>query len=206
MYRVYFIQMQYILWWFWDQPLGERADSDISTIMPHLQISIIIYVTLKWTFSTKSKPLGNHMVGWIFLVQLDTPTMIGCTIVSGCTGNQMLRRVTHLSTILALRGSTFEFAWDPWFKPPWSLYLSQIIGGGSPWYVNLPRSITMWCWLYRRAGNRSWCGEACEWGGAVCSCKSSTLGSLGLVIGKNLITCFSNLAIQIGVKYVSIAL
>ena len=40
--------------------------------------------------SPKGKSLGFHTVSWKYLVQPDTPTMIGWTIVVKCTENQVL--------------------------------------------------------------------------------------------------------------------
>lgn len=61
--------------------------------------------------------------------------MIGCTIVSGCTGNQMLRKVTCLSTILALRGSTSSSHGILGLSHPGHCICLKIICGGSPLYV-----------------------------------------------------------------------
>ena len=40
--------------------------------------------------STKGKPLGFHMIGGNYPINLDTPTMIGWIMVVGCTENQVL--------------------------------------------------------------------------------------------------------------------
>ena len=105
-------------------------------VLPHLVVSLIPYGILKWTsweiegprrllmntlnrcwqanphlIILNSKPLGSHMVGWKYPIDLDTPTMIGWTIVIGCTKNEVLGILTYLSTILASGGLTSIFPW-----------------------------------------------------------------------------------------------
>ena len=67
----------------------------------------LIYLPLR------ASPLGSHVVGQKnYVVHLDMPTMIGWTTMVGCTRNSA-RKVSLLSTILALRGLTLESPWDP---------------------------------------------------------------------------------------------
>lgn len=61
----------------------------------------------------KGKPLGFHMVNWEYMIHFVILIMIGWTIMIGCIGNQALRKIIHLSTILTLvLGLTLEIPLD----------------------------------------------------------------------------------------------
>jgi hypothetical protein len=69
--------------------------------------------TCTYLSTPKGKPLGSHVVGQKnYVVHLDMPTTIGWTTMVGCTRNSH-RKVSLLSTILALGGLTLESPWDP---------------------------------------------------------------------------------------------
>ena len=83
----------------------------------------------------KGKPLGSHLLGRKYLVHLDTPSMIEWTIVVGCIKNPVHRKVTHLSTILALGSLTLELPWDPALSHPLLVECTPIMftRGALPW-------------------------------------------------------------------------
>ena len=75
--------------------------------------------------SPKSKPLGSHMVGWKYPVDLDTLIMIEFTIGGRVHQKSSAKQVTHPSTVPGLGSLILEFPWDPGeglrFKPPFPL-------------------------------------------------------------------------------------
>ena len=52
------------------------------------------------------KPLDSHMVGWEYLVHLDTPTMIEWIVGGRVHQKSSVGKVTHMSTVLTLSGLT----------------------------------------------------------------------------------------------------
>ena len=76
----------------------------------------------------KGKPLGFHMVESIRFIQTPPLWLVGPQGV-GCTGKSSARKITHLSTILALGSFTSEFPWDAGegleFEIPWIVVNKQ---------------------------------------------------------------------------------
>lgn len=78
-------------------------------------------VDLQQARTSQSTP-KLHIAGWKYMVHLDTPTMIGRTIMVGCNTNQVLCWSPFWALFWGHRWLNLEVSWEPgWglrLKPP----------------------------------------------------------------------------------------